>query len=209
MVRPQLRIELGPVGRCRVPDAILEGAREIGLRQSGCRAGDDGRIAIGTDAEAGLGSQAARTSAGAGGCRSYAGNGLQQARPKQWHQQQVDTVQAAESTAITAANDGLAIAEHFVKPSSPKLRIPGKRGVWADASVERFIRIFRATSNIIDGGKSDGRIVGLPLQRSRLTALKVSLDVDRSALRVHHENLLAIFFQRRLRQVVAESVRHR
>src|ERR1035437_1521813 len=160
--RTEARIEY----RCRARRDVPVDAGEEGLREGGGRSRDRRIQTIGSNAERSGRGHAAGAEALDGHGSGDTGNRLAETDAQQRDQHQADAVQTAIDLAVTAADDGLAVAQQLPEYAVGVLRIPGQRRARADAAVERIERILVAGARYIgDGGEAEGRVIHRALQR--------------------------------------------
>src|SRR4029077_20994258 len=107
-------------------------------------------VAIGTNPERAARVYAVGAQAAAGAADTDTGDGLQEARRQQRHQQQVDAVEAAVNSAVAAPDDGLVFADQSAEQAAAEFRIPGYRHARRDAAVEGVKRIL-AVLDVVGG----------------------------------------------------------
>src|SRR5262249_10607862 len=135
--------------------------------------------------------------------RADAGDRLAQARAQERYEHEIHAIQAAIDAVVPPAKHRLVVSENRAQNAVLKAGTPSHSGAGTDTAIERVIGILHA--QVLDGFKSDDRIVDLALQGHVLFGVQVILQIEQLPALVDQLYLLAVLLHRRLLNGVAGS----
>src|SRR5262249_8080832 len=118
-------------------------------------------------------------------------------------------VQPAVDAAVSRANHGFAIAEHFAERTVVEAGIPRHGDARAEAAIERIVGIFQAAADITNGGETEDRLIHLTGQGRLLALIKIIGGDNKLVIGIHQTHLLAVQLVRRHFETVAHAISQR